>query len=107
MPFREKSCLSKDITYLGSKYMNPVVDKRDFCEHFGKSYIRKALSKKLIFKGLNLLDGFIDLNGIYIPGKSTLVICSNNTDNFFRAKIKLRSVYINFFRCSTAQHMQH
>ena len=71
----------KDITYLGSKYMNPVVDKRDFCEHFGKSYIRKALSKKLIFKGLNLLDGFIDLNGTYIPGKSTLVICSNNTDN--------------------------
>ena len=71
----------KDITYLGSKYMNPVVDKRDFCEHFGKSNIRKALSKKLIFKGLNLLDGFIDLNGTYIPGKSTLVICSNNTDN--------------------------
>ena len=71
----------KDITYLGAKYMNPVVDKRDFCEHFGKSYIRKALSKKLIFKGLNLLDGFIDLNGTYIPCKSTLVICSNNTDD--------------------------
>ena len=68
----------KDITYLGAKYMNPVVDKKEFCESFGKAYIRKALSKKLIFKGLNLLDGFIDLNGNYIPGKSTLVICTDN-----------------------------
>ena len=71
----------KDITYLGAKYINPVVDKKEFCESFGKAYIRKALSKKLIFKGLNLLDGFIDLNGNYIPGKSTLVICTDNIND--------------------------
>ena len=71
----------KDITYLGAKYINPVVDKKEFCESFGKAYVRKALSKKLIFKGLNLLDGFIDLNGNYIPGKSTLVICTDNIND--------------------------
>ena len=39
------------------------------------------MSKKLIFKGLNLLDGFIDLSGNYIPGKSTLIICSDNIND--------------------------
>lgn len=71
----------KDITYLGAKYVCPVVDKKAFASNFGKAYIRKTLSKKLIFKGLNLLDGFIDLNGNYIPGKSTLVICSDNIND--------------------------
>ena len=71
----------KDITYLGAKYACPVVDKKAFVSHFGKAYIRKTLSKKLIFKGLNLLDGFIDLSGDYIPGKSTLVICSDNIND--------------------------
>ena len=71
----------KDITYLGAKYVCPVVDKKAFASNFGKAYIRKTLSKKLIFKGLNLLDGFIDLSGNYIPGKSTLVICSDNIND--------------------------
>ena len=71
----------KDITYLGAKYMNPVVNKNEFCRNFGNAYVRKTLSKKLIFKGLNLLDGFIDLESEYIPGKSTLVICSDNIEN--------------------------
>ena len=71
----------KDITYLGAKYLCPVIDKKTFVSNFGKAYIRKTLSKKLIFKGLNLLDGFIDLCGDYIPGKSTLVICSDDINN--------------------------
>ena len=61
--------------------INPVVNKKEFCDNFGNAYIRKTLSKKLIFKGLNLLDGFIDFNGDYIPGKSTLVICSDDIDS--------------------------
>lgn len=71
----------KDITYLGAKYMHPAVSKKDFSNNFGKAYVRKAFSRKLIFKGLNLLDGFIDLNGDYIPGKSTLVICSDDIND--------------------------
>ena len=68
----------KEITYLGSKYIYPVVDKNKFKANFGVAYVRKAFSRKLIFKGLNLLDGFIDFNGEYLPGKTTLVICSDD-----------------------------
>lgn len=65
----------------GKIYINPVVNKNEFCRNFWDAYIRKTLSKKLIFKWLNLLDDFIDLESEYILGKSTLVICSDNTDN--------------------------
>ena len=68
----------KEIKYLGMKCVCPVVDKDKFRANFGATYVRKAFSKKLIFKGLNLLDGFIDLKGEYLPGKTTLVICSDN-----------------------------
>lgn len=71
----------KEITYLGEKYLYPIVNKQTFISHFGKSYIGKSFAKKLIFKGLNLLDGFIDFNGEYLPGKSTLVICTDNTSH--------------------------
>ena len=71
----------KEITYLGEKYIFPIVNKQTFISHFGKSYIAKSFAKKLIFKGLNLLDGFIDFNGEYLPGKSTLVICTDNTNH--------------------------
>ena len=71
----------KEITYLGEKYLQPIVNRQTFISHFGKSYIGKSLAKKCIFKGLNLLDGFIDFNGEYLPGKSTLVVCTDNTNH--------------------------
>ena len=71
----------KEITYLGEKYLQPIVNRQSFISHFGKSYIGKSLAKKCIFKGLNLLDGFIDFNGEYLPGKSTLVVCTDNTNH--------------------------
>lgn len=71
----------KEIKYLGKKYLQPIVNRQDFISHFGKSYIGKSLAPKCIFKGLNLLDGFIDFNGEYLPGKSTLVVCTDNTNH--------------------------
>jgi hypothetical protein len=44
----------------------------------GKSYTQRASLPKIIFKGLNLLDGCLDENASIIPGKSTLVLCSQN-----------------------------
>lgn len=71
---------NKEITYLGEKILYPVVDINEFRSSFGKAYVRKSHSPKIILKGLNLLDAFVDERGEYIPGKTTLVICSDDSD---------------------------
>ena len=46
----------KEMTYLGKKYLKPVVKKDQFFHEFTNSYSRKSVKPKLILKGLNLLD---------------------------------------------------
>lgn len=70
----------KEITYLGTKMLYPVVNISVFNTTFGKSYVRKSYLPKIIIKGLNLLDAFVDVKGEYLPGKTTLVICSTDID---------------------------
>ena len=67
----------KDISY-GGKFSFPVVSRYSFNNTLGKSYTKRASRPKIIFKGLNLLDGCIDENAEILPGKSTIVICSEN-----------------------------
>lgn len=64
----------REMTYLKDKYLEPVVNKKKFQKDFSNSYGTKSILPKLIIKGLTLLDGCIDSEGIIIPGKSTLVI---------------------------------
>jgi len=64
----------REMTYLKDKYLEPVVNKKKFQKDFSNSYGAKSILPKLIIKGLTLLDGCIDTEGIVIPGKSTLVI---------------------------------
>lgn len=71
----------KEITYLGSKVLYPTIKKNEFINSLGRTYVRRSLSKKVIFKGLNLLDACLDIDGTIIPGKTTLVLCSENTDD--------------------------
>ncbi len=80
----------KQITYLGKKILYPVVSKTDFNSAFGKTYVQRAKSPKIIFKGLNLLDAFIDFDAEFIPGKSTLVLCCKDVE-----KLKFICVIIN------------
>lgn len=68
----------KNITYLGFKDLYPVVDKMKFAKTSGRTYVNRAKYPKLIFKGLNLLDVFLDEYGEFIPGKTTLIICSDD-----------------------------
>ncbi|MDE6019052.1 MAG: hypothetical protein K2G85_09605 [Muribaculaceae bacterium] len=68
-----------------------------FEKTFGKTYIAKARGSKIILKGLNLLDAFVDVNGIYLPGKTTLVINSANIDNLFFIAGILNSAYAIFY----------
>lgn len=68
----------KNITYLGFKDLYPVVDKMKFAKTSGRTYVNRAKYPKLIFKGLNLLDVFLVEYGEFIPGKTTLIICSDD-----------------------------
>jgi len=75
------------MTYLGRKYLRPVVDKEAFLKIFGgRLYAHRSLRKKLIIKGLNLLDACIDDEGIVIPGIPALVIVE---DNVYKLKLLL------------------
>lgn len=68
----------KDMVYLKSKYIEPVVDKMEFQKSFTNSYYKKSIKPKIILKGLTLLDAALDLVGQIIPGKSTLVLVSSD-----------------------------
>jgi len=64
----------QEMRYLGNKYLFPVVNKKRFLKEFKNTYARKSIQPKIIIKSLTLLDACIDEEGIYIPGKSTLIV---------------------------------
>jgi hypothetical protein len=86
----------KDMTYLKDKYTCPVVNKKLFLENFKNSYGKKAIEKKIVIKGLNLLDGCLDLNGDTIPAKTTLVITAKN-ERFLKFILGLINSQISLF----------
>jgi hypothetical protein len=71
----------KEMTYLKDKYARPVVARDDFLAEFPNSYGRKSILPKLIIKGLNKLDACPDLKGNIVPGKTTLIITSENIED--------------------------
>jgi hypothetical protein len=71
----------REMTYLGKKYLRPIVSRKEFLKTFQNTYSKKALKPKIIIKGLTLLDACIDINGHVIPGKSTLVITGGNIED--------------------------
>lgn len=70
----------KPMTYLKDKYLKPVVSRIEFGVHFKNTYKIKSDAKKIIVKGLTLLDATLDLRGEMIPGKTTLVLASADDD---------------------------
>jgi adenine-specific DNA-methyltransferase len=70
----------KPMTYLKSKYLRPMVSRDDFAAYFTNTYKLKSDAKKIIVKGLTLLDATLDLRGEMIPGKTTLVLTSQDDD---------------------------
>lgn len=71
----------QEMKYLKDKYLYPVIKKDKFFSLFKNSYSEKSTKPKIIIKGLNLLDGCLDEGGSIIPGKTTLMITSNNLEN--------------------------
>lgn len=69
---------SKPMTYLGRRYVQPVVQRSRFAATFANSYRAKADAKKVIVKGLTHLHATLDLAGDTIPGKTTLILRSDD-----------------------------
>ncbi|WP_028206631.1 type IIG restriction enzyme/methyltransferase [Paraburkholderia nodosa] len=69
---------SKPMTYLGRRYEAPVVERERFASTFANGYGAKARAKKVIVKGLTRLDAALDLAGDTIPGKTTLILRSDD-----------------------------
>jgi hypothetical protein len=85
------------MTYLGGKFIRPVVLKKDFIKEFPNSYSRKAVLPKIVLKGLNLLDGSLDIEGQVVPGKTTLIVtCFDPNDLLFVSGI-LNSNFAFFY----------
>ena len=76
--------------YLKDKYEFPFVTKELFKETFPNSYGQKADKKKMIIKGLTLLDASLDIEGEIIPGKSTMMIAIDDVD-----ELKTVSAFVN------------
>lgn len=76
--------------YLKDKYAFPYVVRAKFHETFPKSYGEKPKKKKIIIKGLTLLDGTLDFDGLIVPGKSTMLIPVNTDED-----LKVLGAYIN------------
>ena len=91
----------KEIVYLakelGYKPKTPYVSISDFEATFGKAYVLKAKGPKIILKGLNLLDAFVDEGGIFLPGKTTLVINNKNINELHFICAILNSAYAIFY----------
>jgi hypothetical protein len=78
------------MTYLGDKYLHPVVSVKKFKSDFGNAYYAKSIRPKLIIKGLTLLDVAIDPNAEFLPGKTTLVIPCEDTET-----LKFLAAFLN------------
>lgn len=83
--------------YLKDKYQYPVVNRKEFHSLFPNSYGQKGDKKKIIIKGLTLLDSCIDYDGIIIPGKSTMMIECNNFEDILYLSAIINSRLMIYF----------
>jgi hypothetical protein len=88
---------TKEMTYLKSRYKKPVVSREKFSTLFRNSYLTKTKLPKIMFKGLRKLDGSLDLMGDTVPGKSTLIVRSDESDTLKVVSGILNSSLIIFY----------
>ncbi len=89
----------KECTYLKHKFLYPVVNIKEFeaADDLGKSYKKRARLPKIIMKGLNLMDACLDESSKILPGKTTLVIHSNNIDHLYLLLAIINSKVASFY----------
>jgi len=94
----------REMVYLGSRFARPVVNKKRFQEAFQNSYGKKSVKPKLILKGLNLLDACLDMDGATIPGKTTLMVTSDDSETLKLLLAIINSSVAFFYLRRNTQH---
>jgi hypothetical protein len=89
----------KECTYLKHKFLYPIVNIKEFeaATDLGQSYKKRARLPKIIMKGLNLMDACLDGSAKILPGKTTLVIYSDNIDHLYLLLAILNSKLASFY----------
>ena len=89
----------KECTYLKHKFMYPVINIKEFeaAADLGKAYKKRAKLPKIIMKGLNLMDACLDEKSEILPGKTTLVIYSDELTHLYFLLAILNSKAASFY----------
>jgi hypothetical protein len=76
----------KETTYLGRKYLHPVVNLKDI-KQINSTRADQASLPKIITIGMGNIEAFLDATGDYIPGKTTNIIYQTGTSDVDELKI--------------------
>lgn len=63
----------KKTSYIKNKFLFPFIDKNKFNSIMPKRF-NQSVSKKIIISGIRYFECFLDINGEYVAGKSTIII---------------------------------
>ncbi|MCG7849324.1 MAG: Eco57I restriction-modification methylase domain-containing protein [ANME-2 cluster archaeon] len=87
----------KKTTYIKHKFLFPFVDKKEFKSIMPKRF-EQSISRKIIITGIRHFECFIDINGEYVAGKSTIIIReSTNNKKLEPLLALLNSSIVSFY----------
>ncbi len=87
----------KKTSYIKNKFLFPFIDKNKFNSIMPKRF-NQSVSKKIIIAGIRYFECFLDINGEYVAGKSTIIIRNTNNNMKLEALLALlNSSLISFY----------
>ena len=83
--------------YLKGKYDRPVIDRMAFEKKFPRRK-RQATATKIIISGMRYFEAFLDAEGEYIAGKSTIILLNAIKPEYYKILLGiLNSKMISFY----------
>lgn len=68
---------SAEIRYLKGRFVRPVIRRRDLKQKYPRRY-SQACSSKIVISGMRKFEAFLDADGEYVAGKSTVVVTAKD-----------------------------
>ena len=83
--------------YLKRKYNRPIIDRMEFKKKFPRR-MRQATASKIIISGMRYFEAFLDTEGDYIAGKSTIILLNAKKEEYYKILLGiLNSKLISFY----------